>query len=313
MVFFQPSFYLPAHVSPSYHQLSHYLLANGWVPGSEKQADFGERHFQFHSLAAKCLEYKHHLANLVELYCPDIMPVTYVIYDNNWSEVLPLIVDDRVWILKPALLNNGQHITLFSNVLAIERYFSSNQRLSGPYVLQSYINTPHLLRDNRKYSIRHFMVLSSHQGAFLYPYGYYNVAKQSFDSNDFTDLSAHLTNEHLYGQEPNVIQIPSHLFSGHPKLYQQIKKIVIRLISALKQHYPDAFQSHSEPRLALFGMDFMVDNTGRVWLLEANHGPCFPIDESHPLQEPLYKDFWQALIASFVTPDSSQAIVFEKI
>ncbi len=51
--------------------------------------------------------------------------------------------------------------------------------------------------------------------------------------------------------------------------------------------------------LAIFGYDFLVDHDMHVWLLEANHGPCFPIDESHPLQKYVYHDFWQTFISSF--------------
>ena len=46
----------------------------------------------------------------------------------------------------------------------------------------------------------------------------------------------------------------------------------------------------------------MLDETGRLWLLECNHGPCFPKLDEHPLQAPLYHRFWRELINMFVAP-----------
>ena len=46
----------------------------------------------------------------------------------------------------------------------------------------------------------------------------------------------------------------------------------------------------------------MCDDRDHMWLLEANHGPCFPIEPHHPLQETLYQDFWKAVVAQFVLP-----------
>jgi hypothetical protein len=54
--------------------------------------------------------------------------------------------------------------------------------------------------------------------------------------------------------------------------------------------------------LALFGFDFLVDENMRAWILEANHGPCFPITETHALHTLLYDEFWRSFIERFVLP-----------
>lgn len=310
-------FYFPEKSLPTAYNLSHYLEARGWLAASsEQQADFGEANLDFHEAAACCLEYKHLLAKLVTQACPQVMPITWCINDHNWPQVLRQLADDFYrkdsqycnqldnlsWILKPALLNNGQAIQIFQNLNDLAQHFAGSRRLGGEHVLQQYINNPHLLRDNRKYSIRHFMVLTNFAGAYLYPQGYFNVSMHPYAGNDVSDLKSHLTNEHLYGNEPNVIQIPTVRFELHNSLYPQIKDILRVLVTALQQRFPDAFVSEKQRTFALFGIDFMVDDSGRVWLLEANHGPCFPVEDNHPLQSYLYQDFWQALIDSFVLP-----------
>jgi len=295
-------FYLPEDESPAYYNLSKNLQASGWQKcQSRGLADFSDTNFQFDEQAAQCLEYKHLLAGLVQTYCPEIMPATYVTNDHNWPDVVNKLADDR-WILKPSLLNNGQYIKIFQTLNDIKAHFLKSDRMGGEHVIQHYINNPHLLRDDRKYSIRMFLVITNFSGAFLYKQGYFNVAKYPFSATDFNDLKPHLTNEHLFATETNVIQIPSIKFEFFPVIYPQIAGVIKTLMSALQQLFPTAFMSQGKQAIALFGMDFMLDDAGKIWLLEANHGPCFPVDADHPLQSWLYDGFWAALIQNFVKP-----------
>ena len=301
------TFYLPEHLSPTFYNLTHHLLARGWkLAATGRDACFTAENLAFHEEAALCLEYKHLLADLVARHCPEVMPATYCLDDANWPVMLAQLAQSQdegfVWILKPALLNNGQSIKIFTSMKALVQHFSGTDRLGGEHVLQQYIVNPHLLRDQRKYSIRHFMVLTNHAGAFLYPEGYFNVSRYPFAADDFTELQSHLTNEHLQGDEPNVIQIPTSRFESHAALYPQIQGILSQVVKALRQQHPQAFIVDKRRVFALFGADFMVDASGRVWLLEINHGSCFPISADHPLHTFLYSDFWEAILDHFVIP-----------
>lgn len=302
--------------SPTYHNISRCLNEKGWHSTRFNwRANFSEKNFEFDLAAAETLEYKNLLAKLISQYCPTVSPITYCINDHNWPTTLSTIanqfyrkdnlplehVENLVWILKPALLNNGQHIKIFQRLSEIEQHYLRSDRLGGEHVLQQYITSPHLLRGH-KYSIRMFVVLTNYAGAFLYPHGYFNVSLQPYQSAIFDNLGPHLTNEHLTDEAPNVVQIPSEKFDIFPLIYKQIKNIVTETIHGLKQSKPKAFVDDRMQTLAIFGFDFMVDSDQRVWLLEANHGPCFPVQAEHPLQKHVYYDFWQAFINSFVIP-----------
>ncbi|MFA5958957.1 MAG: tubulin-tyrosine ligase [Tatlockia sp.] len=310
-------FFLDKNQSPTHFNLSHFLLERGWRSGSFKwQAHFSEANLQFNQKAAEQLEYKHHLAVLAAHFCPEAMPLTYCVNDSNWPFVLNQMaaqhylkqdglndqIRDLVWILKPALLNNGESIKVFTRLSELERHFLSANRLGGEHVLQQYITHPHLLRAAHKYSIRLFVVLTNYAGNFLYPKGYFNVALQPFTANEYQDLRGHLTNEHLLHTEANVIQIPSSEFAQFQTLVPQIQMILSDMMKGLTQWHPEAFHGGKTKKIALFGFDFMVDASNRVWLLEANHGPCFPIEANHPLQKHVYQDFWQHLIRCFIEP-----------
>lgn len=303
--------------SPTHYNLHRYLQERGWQTcSSQEQANFSDDNLQFDAQAAESLEFKHLLAKLVTQYCPEVMPITYCINDENWPLILSKIankyylfhdqfadlIDDLAWILKPALLNNGKEIKIFKKLSELELHYLSSKRLGGEHVLQQYITHPHLLRDDRKYSIRMFVVITNYAGTYLYPHGYFNVAMHRFAPEDFSDLRPHLTNEHLEEEESNVIQIPSQRFELFASLYPQIKTLISSVIKGLKQLHPQAFVCDKRRHLAIYGFDFIVDNQGHLWLLEANHGPCFPISDDHPLQSHLYYDFWQHFMDSFVEP-----------
>lgn len=312
-------FALDPQQSPTYFNLHRYLQEQGWRPCSFSwQADFSHKNFQFNLAATQCLEFKHLLTQLTDKYNLNFIPVSYCINDLNWPIILDSIanryyvqhdnycdqVADLAWILKPALLNNGQEIRIFSKLSELEAHFLSSKRLGGEHVLQKYLGEPHLLRPPRghKYSIRMFIVLTNYAGCYLYPYGYFNVALHPFKSGKFTNLRCHLTNEHLHEEENNVVQIPSERFDFFNNLYPQIKSILSSTLKSLQQEHSEAFLCARQRNLAIFGFDFMVDKDQRVWLLEANHGPCFPKEDEHPLQKHLYYNFWQAFIKSFVLP-----------
>jgi hypothetical protein len=314
--FCQYHFCLPH--SPTYYNLCKYLHEQGWLSTKFKsRANLSEKNFLFYSLAAECLEFKNLLAKLVAQYCPQVMPVTFCINDENWPEVLNQIakeyydpdnldqINHLAWILKPALLNNGQHIKIFQHLHELKQHYLNANRLGGEHVLQQYLIQPHLLKgpeQGHKYCIRMFVILTNYAGAYLYPNGYFNVALHPYKTNEFTDLRSHLTNEHLQEGELNVVQIPTQQYDLFKSLYPQIKAIISATITGLQKLHPAAFICEKQRTLAIFGFDFIVDSGNRVWLLEANHGPCFPTSDEHPLQASLYYDFWQAVITSFVMP-----------
>ncbi len=322
-------FCLNSSLSPTYYNVSKALQKYGWCFTRYLwRSHFNEQHCNFHVDAAECLEYKHLLAQIVIKFCPHVMPETYCINDTNWPLVLGDVGDisqhsgrrgEPAWILKPSLLNNGQHIKLFERFDQLEKHYLSSNRMGGEHVLQRYITEPDLI-NGHKYSIRMFVIITNYAGAFVYPSGYYNVANHPYSPNQLIDLRPHLTNEHLHDDESNVTQVPTRTIESFPLLYQQIKSILASVMGGLTQIYPEAFVCKKQRTCAIFGFDFMVDTDRRVWLLEANHGPCFPTCADHPMQKPLYDDFWQAFTTRFVMPmgtrqaiKQSQYLPFEHI
>jgi len=286
-------------VSPTFIQLSKYLLEAGWQ--SSVPANLSFANFDFDKAITETLEFKHLLGNFLP---SDIHPSTFYIDEHNWQQVLNS-VPDQTWILKPSLLNNGQHIHLFPNTLAVWQHYLTSNRMGGPHVLQTYLEDPHLLKGperGHKYSLRMFWVLTSRGEAFLYPHGYFNVALKPYEKGSFSQLGCHLTNEHLSHDTYNVVQIPTYQYDLFKPFFPQIQEILDRVLRRLNERFASAFEPLNDIRFALFGVDFMVDARERVWLIEMNHGPCFPVGDEHPLQQKVYRDFWQSLIHDLIEP-----------
>ncbi|KTC90486.1 Tubulin-tyrosine ligase family [Fluoribacter dumoffii] len=300
--------------TPTHANLARFLQEEGWKPSKfSALASVNEKWLQFSTLVSNTLEYKHLLASFLQAnHLGYLMPETFYIDDQIW----PIVLDDIThspyahlpWILKPSMLNNGQHIHIFHDLNSIESHFLSHQRMGGPQVLQRYIVKPQLIQGpelGHKFSIRVLLVVSTHIGSALFPSGYLNIALKPYQENNFNQLEAHLTNEHLSDERMNVVQ----RLSDEIVIFQQYKMEIIStcqlLLKALKQQFVPVWQD-KQPRIACFGVDFMVEAKGnKLWLLEANHGPCFPVDDSHPLFNSLYRPFWQQLIKRFIDLEPS--------
>ena len=149
-----------------------------------------------------------------------------------------------------------------------------------------------------------FVIITNFTGVYLFQNGYFNVGRKPYDTNNFSDFSVHLTNEHLNAEQaPNIWQIPTTRCPNFEVIYNKMQSIITKVIRALNSEAPTLFTDHATAKaFSLFGFDFILDETLKLWLLEVNHAPCFPKDEQHILQHHLYDQFWETLFTEFIKP-----------
>lgn len=305
------SFHFNSLESPTQFNLAQEMIASGFHKTDYKNANFTDDNIGANDIALQNLEYKHKLTDMLKKHKLPLSPISYTINETNFSTVISQIEknhqhDNFIWIYKPSTLNNGQDIKLFKNINEIKKHYQTTNRLGGDFVLQQYIENPHLL-NGHKYTLRMFVILTNYNGYTLYPQGYYNIGLKKYPtSNDFSDLSAHLTNEHLCDPEPNVIQMPSSKVKEFDLLLPKISDTVSKTMDVFKKTAPEYFSQKKQKCFDILGFDFLLDNNFNLWLLEINHGPNFPKEEPHVLKQHLYNPFWKFLVEDFVIPISKK-------
>ena len=211
-----------------------------------------------------------------------------------------------MWICKCPPLNRGRGIHVFKSAKAAEQFLKRRALASTKnrtWVVQKYLENP-LLLGGRKFDIRLLVLLTSDGRVFMYRDSYVRTASGAYDANNVKDPSLHLVNDAVqakfegYGKfedanklsfgELQAMLDASPLADGRvlsvaSDLWPAMRKVVSHVFCcALHQHFAPAPPGCA--MFELFGLDFMVDDVGRSYLLEVNSGPAL-CRHGHVLQE----------------------------
>ncbi|CZT07943.1 related to pig tubulin-tyrosine ligase [Rhynchosporium agropyri] len=158
------------------------------------------------------------------------------------------------------------------------------------FIAQPYIHPPLLLPGNlRKFHIRTYILACGSLKVYVYkqmlalfaasPYTAPSTTKS--DEANITDLSAHLTNTCLQsgshdGAVSSFFSLPSSQLSSSAKeaIFTQICETTGEVFEAAARGMSVHFQTLPNA-FEVFGLDFLVDETGVAWLLEVNAFPDF--------------------------------------
>ncbi|XMA10027.1 hypothetical protein WAI453_002818 [Rhynchosporium graminicola] len=158
------------------------------------------------------------------------------------------------------------------------------------FIAQPYIHPPLLLPGNlRKFHIRTYILACGSLKVYVYkqmlalfaasPYTAPSTTKS--DEANITDLSAHLTNTCLQsgshdGAISSFFSLPSSQLSSSAKeaIFTQICETTGEVFEAAARGMSVHFQTLPNA-FEVFGLDFLVDETGVAWLLEVNAFPDF--------------------------------------
>jgi len=211
---------------------------------------------------------------------------------------------ESMWIVMPPPLNRGRGIKVFRTLKETES-FLKQRRPSSTWVVQKYIENP-LLIDGRKFDIRLLVLVTPDQRVFMYRDSYVRTASAAYDPTNTADKSIHLVNDAVqiqfetYGKYEDANKLSMAAFQGlldaqplpdgrilsvDNDLWPAMRESVAHVFGcALSQHFMPAPPNGA--MFELFGIDFMVDVTGRVLLIEVNTGPAL-CRHGHVLEETL--------------------------
>ena len=212
----------------------------------------------------------------------DYMPETYLpnqkdLIKNKFIDYA--FIKDDLWLCKKIDGSLGDGISFIKDY---NDFTKCNQ------LITRYIHNPHLI-NNYKYHIRIYNFISSFIPLKIYIYKEGQIMRASheykIDLNSTEDQQAFITNAHInYGKEGYKEDIPLEEFKliiikeggNWTYIWEQMKDICIKTIITIYDKEYNMIKNIAKTdskSLFYLGMDFMIDENYKVWLLEGNKSP----------------------------------------
>ncbi|TDO10582.1 PqqD family peptide modification chaperone [Halomonas ventosae] len=189
------------------------------------------------------------------------------------------------WILKPTNASKGKGVQVLQDV--------AEAPLARDWLVQEYLANPHTIRGH-KYVLRLYVLITSLAPlrVYLYRQGFAKLASEPWDPEDADNPYSQLTN-------PDINALNSHAEApvefidleryrawlrdqGHDDeaLFARIEDLVaLTTISAVDAMRARTAEAGADPRgcYELLGLDCLVDDTLKPWILECNLSPSLGI------------------------------------
>lgn len=192
---------------------------------------------------------------------------------------------EQRWILKPTNASKGKGIRLLKDV--------SEAPLARDWLVQEYLANPHTIRGH-KYVLRLYVLIASLEPlrVYLYRQGFAKLASAPWDPDDADNPYSQLTNPDINALNTEA-EVPVEFIDldryrrwlkdqGHDDatLFARIEDLVaLTVISAVDAMRARTAEAGADPRgcYELLGLDCLVDDTLKPWILECNLSPSLGI------------------------------------
>ncbi|EQC40556.1 hypothetical protein, variant 1 [Saprolegnia diclina VS20] len=198
------------------------------------------------------------------------------------------VATQNLWIAKPSGLSQGRGIELVTSLAELEAIWAS------PMVVQQYIERP-LTIHGRKFDIRQWVLITdvAPLQVFWYESCYLRFASTAYNlasSSSLQDKTMHLCNNSIQKHVTSAAhgEIPEHMWPlprfqrhlaelGHEALWESTLRPAMQFACAEALASVATKLRRVGEGFEWLGLDFLIDETFRVWLLEVNVSP----DVSH--------------------------------
>ncbi|VUZ49066.1 unnamed protein product [Hymenolepis diminuta] len=223
----------------------------------------------------------------------NFIPETYWLGDyNERAKFLNQLSNGQIWIMKPCGSNQGRGICLIHSKEEFHRIERIQEEgFQQHRIVQKYIASP-LLLNKRKFDIRcYLMIVSTMPYLVLFAPGYIRLSLHKYDVDD-TSLITHLTNQCIQKKDPAYANSKEDSVWTFAMLNEYINRnvapdkrlpyswVVRNLLPEMRKISKRVFAAVKD-KLAcrmgffeIFGMDFMIDDNMKVWLIEINTNPA---------------------------------------
>jgi tubulin polyglutamylase TTLL5 len=205
-----------------------------------------------------------------------LMPQDYFSYQEQAARH-----PDWLWIQKPKNLSRGRGIEVVKH--------PANVPHDDEWLIQRYLSDPHLY-DGCKYVLRCYVLITSVEPLRFYWYqeGFCKLASEEYSMDDLDNVYQHLTNPDI-NEANSEKESPVTFYSfeqyrewleslGHDsgKIFRQLKEVITLTVIAAREKIRHKYQSDEAIApgcYELIGLDCMLDNDLKPWVLECNLSP----------------------------------------
>ena len=213
----------------------------------------------------------------------------------------PVAAGMNLWILKPSDGAKGERIELMSDIDQIQAFLKAqtDSEATSGWVVQRYIDRPLLLRGDRKFDVRCWVLLDPDYNIFLYREGVLRTGAVAYSvtAENLDDKFVHLTNHCIAAKHPDFgkFEATNEMFylefsaylqeefagrNGRPTgenlmddvILPQFKKIVVDSLEAARPKMAQGSDYYKS--FHMFGYDFLIDADFDVKLCEINASPA---------------------------------------
>ena len=181
-------------------------------------------------------------------------------YNNKLNKI-----EYEYYIVKPISTCGGKGITIINKNNLKKEYKN--------HIIQRYIENPYLI-DGHKFDIR-VNVLYIDKKVYVYHKTTFRLASKKYNYNNQTDIFAGLTNFSLHKNEKYIIFPENYMNKKeYNKLFSKLKDITKQFFQFLQKEIKmDFWNDKDNHYFNLFGFDYLIDDNGKIWLLEVNKRP----------------------------------------
>ena len=214
-----------------------------------------------------------------------------------------------LWIAKPDSAHSGEGVRVCAGVQAALAAVATGMGGGGggtvsqsggvtatEWVIQKYIEAPALINGGRKFDIRLLVLIDDKSRVWMYPQGLARAASVPYSTDADAPRASHITNSSVQKHVAGTVDTLS--FKGLDSWFKECGNcagtitaprplsVMLDLIPRWRAIAGAVFSAGSNAMLIggggtllstfeLFGLDILLDEDGRSWLLEVNTNPGF--------------------------------------
>lgn len=219
-------------------------------------------------------------------HIPDFYPQSYLI-PNEYDELQEHFADSPLWISKPGGGSRGNGISVIDRI--------PDKSLKSQRIIQKYVDNPMLI-DSLKFDLRFYVSIMSLDPLRIYVHenGLVRLATEPYNDNfeNIENVYAHLTNFSINKNDPAFKATNDLTQDGtgnkwthrpfwpwlqeHGYDPDQIRKDIEDAFVTVIMASREIFLNQPNHRLSfeLFGFDVMLDDKGKIYILEINVTPA---------------------------------------